>query len=63
MAISADFLMATDKWRERGFMPVGSVPADWRTRRVAVRAILRLGYAFVDIESPWTHTFLTRELA
>lgn len=26
-----------EEWRERGFMDVGDIPADWRQRRTAVR--------------------------
>lgn len=50
-------------WRERGFMAPGSVPADWRYRRVALRARVGPRSRFLDVETPETQTVLTEELA
>lgn len=50
-------------WADADFMPVGSVPTDWRQRRTAVRVQLTKGTRFVDIDSPQTHQFLRKELA
>jgi len=52
-----------DEWRELGFMPAGSVPADWRQRRTAVHVKLPENLSFLDVESPITHQFLRGELA
>lgn len=52
-----------DEWADRGFMPVGTIPADWRHRRSAVHVQLPAGLRFVDVESPVTHQFLRAELA
>ncbi|HVF04418.1 MAG TPA: RES domain-containing protein [Frankiaceae bacterium] len=49
--------LVREEWEQRGFMAVGAVPADWRTRRTAVAV------TFGDVEHPDTHTFLRRELA
>lgn len=51
------------EWTGDRFMAPGNVPADWRYRRVAVRVVSHRPYAFVDVEDPQTHEFLTRELA
>ncbi|MEZ5116073.1 MAG: RES family NAD+ phosphorylase [Candidatus Nanopelagicales bacterium] len=53
----------SDEWKSRGFMAVGSVPADWRNRRLAVKAAPLHDYRFLDIESVQTHQLLTSELA
>ncbi len=50
-------------WLSRGFMPPGSVPADWRHRRLAVRTLAGDGARFLDAEAPETHVVLTSELA
>lgn len=59
----ADPLLAEvigSEWREKGFMDVGDIPADWRQRRTAVRAAFLPGgrnakfpdgIKFLDIES------------
>lgn len=61
---SIDLLaLVGDEWRELGFMPVGSVAADWRQRRTAVHVRLPEGLEFLDVESPTTHQFLRSELA
>jgi hypothetical protein len=58
-----------EEWRERGFMPPGEVPADWRQRRLAVRVrfpeSLRFpaGIKFVDVESAETREVLRKEMA
>lgn len=52
--------------REDGFMDVGEVPADWRVRRLAVRAAVTdaAGAAarFLDVESLATRQVLRKEL-
>ncbi|HTW97601.1 MAG TPA: RES family NAD+ phosphorylase [Acidimicrobiales bacterium] len=55
--------LVEDEWQELGFMAVGSVAADWRQRRTAVRVRLPRDLVFVDVESPLTHQFLRTELA
>jgi hypothetical protein len=52
-----------DDWRGPGFMAPGTVAADWRHRRLAVRATLSVRLPFLDIESPGTRAYLTKELA
>ncbi len=56
-------LEADDDWQSRGFMPPGSVPADWRHRRVALRVAVDKTSRFLDAEAPETHVVLTEELA
>jgi hypothetical protein len=51
------------EWRRRGFMDPGSVPADWRHRRVIVHLELGREVRFLDVEATATHTVLTEELA
>jgi len=57
------FALVEDEWRQQGFMAAGTVPADWRQRRTAVRVRLPGAARFVDVESPLTHQFLRVELA
>jgi hypothetical protein len=52
-----------DDWQRRGFMEPGSVPADWRHRRVAVRVELHRESRFLDVEVAESHVVLTQELA
>lgn len=52
-----------DEWEQRGFMPRGSVPAEWRQRRTAVRAEFDTSWLFLDIKSAATRAFLQKELA
>jgi RES domain len=47
---------------EEGFMPIGEIPADWRKRRVATRAIFSAERPFVDVEAAETRAVLTSEL-
>ncbi len=52
---------------EEGFMALGEVPADWRHRRLAVRAIARPNDAiptirFLDVEAAETRSLLREEL-
>lgn len=51
------------EWAELGFMPVGGVAADWRHRRLAVRARPIEPFPFVDVEAPETLQVLRDELA
>lgn len=52
------------EWGELNFMPPGEVPADWRHRRLAVRAELSGGpVTFLDAEAADTRETLARELA
>jgi hypothetical protein len=60
--------VASQEWRERGFMDVGDVPADWRQRRVAVRVEfvgtgMHDGAEFLDVESLETREELRTVLA
>lgn len=52
-----------EDWEERGFMPPGAVPADWRQRRIAVRVDLETDMRFLDVESLEARELLRRELA
>jgi hypothetical protein len=54
-----------DEWREKGFMEVGAVPADWRHRRTAVRVeqISDSPLPYLDLDSVHTLLFLRNELA
>jgi hypothetical protein len=57
-----------EEWAELGFMPLGEVPADWRHRRLAVRARFRNPRAsgkarFLDVEHLDTRERLRVELA
>jgi hypothetical protein len=51
------------EWSSEGFMPPGEIPADWRLRRLAVRAKVAAGTKFLDVESIKTRAFLERRLA
>lgn len=51
------------EWRERHFMEPGSVPADWRHRRIAVRVTLDRPYALIDVDTLETHVVLDGLLA
>lgn len=48
---------------DEGLMLVGDVPADWRKRRVAIRATFPNDRLFVDVEAAETRAVLTQELA
>jgi hypothetical protein len=51
-------------WEARSFMKPGSVPADWRLRRLAVRARpAPTDVLFLDVESGATRAFLQHELS
>jgi len=52
-----------EEWEKLGFMPVGSVPAEWRQRRTAVRVRVMSDARFLDLEDPQTIQFLRKELA
>jgi len=52
-----------DEWRERGFMQLGAVPAEWRHRRSAVRVSAPSDACFLDVEHVETHQHLRTELA
>lgn len=45
-----------------GFMKRGTVPADWRTRRTAVRAKVQEDALFLDVEDSATRSLLMKEL-
>src|SRR4051812_41715113 len=36
--------------QDEGYMPIGEIPADWRTRRTAVRVTFPENVPFVDVE-------------
>ena len=46
-----------------GYMNVGSVPADWRLRRVTTRVLCQEPLPFVDVEDPRTLATLSELLA
>lgn len=48
---------------EDGFMPLGEIAADWRQRRIAVRATFPEGRPFLDVEATGTRAVLRKELA
>lgn len=50
-----------EDWKNLGYMRVGQVPAEWRTRRTAIRCALP-EVIFLDIESPDTLAVLQKEL-
>jgi hypothetical protein len=52
-----------DDWDDQGFMRPGDVPADWRLRRLAVRAEASGGARFLDVEAPSTRRTLAVQLA
>jgi hypothetical protein len=52
-----------DDWRELGFMEVGSVAADWRHHRTAVRVVQEADLPFLDLDVLQTTEFLRVELA
>jgi len=47
---------------EEGLMPLGEISADWRNRRVAVRASFPEGRPFLDVEAADTRALLRGEL-
>jgi len=51
------------EWKERNFVEIGSVPADWRFQRVAVRVSMTGSLPFLDLESADTLEFLRVALA
>lgn len=51
------------EWTGLGFMEIGSVPADWRQRRLAVQVRFPQGFPFLDIEAAGTRQVLRKELA
>lgn len=55
-------LVRTD-WRAGGFMDPGAISADWRHRRLAVRAVVSDSRPFLDVESAATHRVLFKALA
>jgi hypothetical protein len=48
-----------EEWRERGFMLVGSIPADWRTKRLLVKA--QIAGTFFDVEADTSRVFLEEQ--
>lgn len=51
------------EWSDRSFMAPGTVPADWRHRRSAVRAETQNSVDFLDVESLVTRRTLGKVLA
>jgi hypothetical protein len=51
-----------DDWATSGFMAPGEVPADWRHRRIAVRANFGPDALFVDVEADPTRAVLEQVL-
>jgi hypothetical protein len=51
-----------EEWSHLGFMPPGEIAADWRAKRLLVRATIPDGARFLDIESAKTRTALFREI-
>lgn len=54
-------LLADDQ--DAAFMPVGSVPQDWRLQRVIARVAVDRRATFVDVDAPETLTYLTHRMA
>lgn len=48
---------------EEGFFPLGEIAADWRQRRIAVRATFPEDRPFLDVEATGTRAVLRKELA
>ncbi len=48
---------------EDGLMPLGEIPADWRQRRIAVRATFPEDRPFLDVEDAGTRAVLRQKLA
>lgn len=48
---------------DSGFMVCGGVPADWRMQRLLVAAEAPEALAFLDVEAPETHEYLSTVLA
>jgi hypothetical protein len=48
---------------DEALMAVGSIPADWRTRRQLVEFALDSPLPFLDVDHPETHTHLTERMA
>lgn len=44
-------------------MAAGSIPADWRTRRLLTRFQLDDSLPFLDVDAPATHSYLTEAMA
>jgi hypothetical protein len=53
-------VLVRDEWRERNFMEVGAVAAEWRQRRIAVR--VKVKGTFLDVEALSTRARLRQEL-
>ena len=51
--------MVEEEWREKGFMLVGSVPADWRSKRLLVKA--QLTGKFFDVEADGSRVILEQQ--
>lgn len=47
-------LIAGEEWRTNNWMESVSIPADWRHRRIAIRAMIDNKLPFVDIDHPET---------
>jgi hypothetical protein len=50
-------------WDAKHFVTLGGVPADWRSKRLAIRASLENALPFLDVESLKTQQFLRVEMA
>lgn len=53
--------LVADEWRDRNWMAVGSVPADWRTSRILARIELSEPLPFVDVAAADTVEAFRRE--
>jgi RES domain len=54
--------IARGEWSDMGLMAPGTVPADWRQRRLAVRATTQEDVNFLDVEELGTREVLNKEL-
>ena len=52
-----------NEWKDRNFVELGSVPADWRFQRVAVRVSMAGSLPFLDLESADSLEYLRVALA
>lgn len=49
-----------DEWAELGFMNLGSVPADWRHTRIALKAEIGTTGRFLDVEDAESREYLAQ---
>lgn len=55
--------LVRDDWADLEYMTPSAVPADWRTKRLAVQARVMQPTLFLDVEDPRTHRLLEPAMA